>query len=343
MKALLYTKPFHLEYTDVPDPEVPAENVLVRVEACGVCGSDVHGYTGSTGRRIPPLIMGHEASGVVEECGLEVSNFQIGDRVCFDSTVYCNRCQSCLRGQYNRCRRRQVLGVATPESKRDGAFAQFVSIPWWIVSKLPDQIGFTQAALLEPVSIAVHATNRTPLSTNSRVLIIGAGTIGLFLAQAVRLKGVRQLIVSDINEHRLQTLQSLQIQDAVNPQTINLKELVLERTEQYGVDIAFDAVGLAETFQQALELTGSGGHVTLIGNIEKSVKLNLQDLISRELTLSGTYANAGEYQSCIDLVSSGQIQVDPLISEVLPLKEGQSAFERLHAAQENLIKIILKP
>ena len=259
MKALLYTQPFHFEYTDVPDPEVPAENILVRVEACGVCGSDVHGYTGSTGRRIPPLIMGHEASGIVEECGQAVSNFQTGDRVCFDSTVYCNRCQPCLQGQYNRCLQRQVLGVATSESKRDGAFAQFVSVPWWIVSKLPDHMGLTQAALLEPVSIAVHATNRTPLSTNSRVLIIGAGTIGLFLAQAVRLKNVRQLIVSDINEHRLQTIQSLQIPDAVNPETINLKEFVLERTEQTGVDIVFDAVGLEKTFQQALSLTRSGG------------------------------------------------------------------------------------
>lgn len=343
MKALLYTRPFHFEYTDVPDPEVPAENILVRVEACGVCGSDVHGYTGSTGRRIPPLIMGHEASGIIEECGQAVSNFQKGDRVCFDSTVYCNRCQPCLQGKFNRCRQRQVLGVATSESKRNGAFAQFVSVPWWIALKLPDHMGLIQAALLEPVSIAVHATNRTPLSTDSRVLIIGAGTIGLFLAQAVRLKGVSQLIVSDINEHRLQTIQSLQIPDVVNPETTNLKEFVLERTEQAGVDIAFDAVGLEKTFQQALSLTRSGGHITLIGNIEQAVELNLQDLISRELTLSGTYANAGEYQSCMDLVSSGQIQVDPLISEILPLKEGQSAFDRLHAAQENLIKIILKP
>ena len=343
MKALLYTKPFHFEYGDFPDPEIPPDHVLVRVQACGICGSDVHGYTGSTGRRIPPLIMGHEAAGIIEDFGKDVKGFRKGDRVCFDSTVYCNHCEACQQGHYNHCIHREVLGVSIPGSKRNGAFAEFVAVPWWIVLKLPDHLALTNAALLEPLSIAVHAANRAPLSAKSTVLIIGAGTIGLLLVQAVKLEAVSEVIVSDINEFRLETAQAFGAEKTVNPQKIDLKEFVLEETDQRGAHVVFEAVGLAETFQQALAATRTGGHVTLIGNLEKIVEINVQELISKELTLQGSYANGGEYRSCVDLAASGKIQVGPLISEILPLAEGQHAFDRLHRAEENLLKIILTP
>jgi L-iditol 2-dehydrogenase len=120
LKALIYTKPYTLEYVDFPDPLVGDDDVLVRVRACGICGSDVHGFTGKTGRRIPPLIMGHEAAGVVVALGNNVRDFKKGDRVCFDSTVYCNKCEACLTGLFNRCDKRQVLGVSVPSFKNPG-------------------------------------------------------------------------------------------------------------------------------------------------------------------------------------------------------------------------------
>ena len=150
MKALLYTEPYTLQYTDVPDPQMKDDEVLIRVKACGICGSDVQGYTGKTGRRLPPLIMGHEAAGVVEQIGTNVTGLAPGDRVCFDSTVYCNQCDACKQGLLNRCVKRQVLGVSIPEFKRHGALAEFVAVPHWIVSKLPEGMSFVQAALLEP-------------------------------------------------------------------------------------------------------------------------------------------------------------------------------------------------
>ena len=176
MKALLYTKPYCLEYSDFHDPMVGDDEVLISVKACGICGSDVHGFTGKTGRRIPPLIMGHEAAGIIEEVGKNVKDFEKGDRVCFDSTVYCNKCRPCRKGLYNRCDKRQVLGVSTPEFKRHGAFAEYVAVPWWIVWKIPENMSFTQAALLEPASIGTHAGNRAPISTNDTVVVIGAST-----------------------------------------------------------------------------------------------------------------------------------------------------------------------
>ena len=155
------------------------DDVLIRVKACGICGSDVQGFTGKTGRRIPPLIMGHEAAGIIENVGKNVKGFEKDDRVCFDSTVYCNKCQPCRKGFYNRCENRQVLGVSVPSFKRQGAFAEYVAVPWWIVSKIPDDLSFIHAAFLEPVSIAMHAVNRASISRSDNIVIIGAGTIGL--------------------------------------------------------------------------------------------------------------------------------------------------------------------
>jgi L-iditol 2-dehydrogenase len=343
LKALIYTKPYCFEYSDFPDPEMGDDEVLINVKACGICGSDVHGFTGKTGRRIPPLIMGHEAAGVVEETGENVKGFEKGDRVCFDSTVYCNKCQPCRKGLYNRCEKRQVLGVSTPEFKRHGAFAEYVAVPWWIVSKIPDNMSFTQAALLEPASIGTHAGNRAPISTNDTVAVIGAGTIGLFILQAARLRGAARVFVADINEFRLGLAKKLGADKTVNPLKLDLKETIFKETKNRGADVTFEAVGYAQTFLDGVSITKTGGHLVAVGNLERAAEFNLQELVARELTFTGSYASSGEFRDCIDLVASGKINVEPLISDVLPLKDGPGAFDRLLKAEENLLKIVLEP
>jgi len=343
MKALLYTKPYCLEYSDFPDPVVGDDEVLISVKACGICGSDVHGFTGKTGRRIPPLIMGHEAAGTVEEAGDNVKRFEKGNRVCFDSTVYCNKCHPCRMGLYNRCEKRQVLGVSTPEFKRHGAFAEYVAVPWWIVSKIPDDMSFIQSALLEPASIGTHAANRAPISTDDTVVVIGAGTIGLFILQAARLRGAAKIIVADINEFRLEVAGKLGADMVINPLKSDLRETIFKETKNRGADVAFEAVGYAQTFRDGVSLTKIGGYLVAVGNLEKTTEFNLQELVARELTFTGSYASSGEFRDCIDLVASGKINVEPLISDVLPLKDGPGAFERLLKAEENLLKIVLEP
>jgi len=343
LKALVYTKPYCFEYSDFPDPAVDDDDVLIHVKACGICGSDVHGYTGKTGRRIPPLIMGHEAAGIIEEVGKNVKDFERNDRVCFDSTVYCNKCEPCRKGWYNRCENRQVLGVSIPAFKRHGAFAEYVAVPWWIVSKIPDSMSFVHSALLEPVSIAMHAANRAPISANDTVVVIGAGTIGLFILQACKLKGAAKIIVSDINEFRLDIARKLGADEVVNPGKSALKKAILGETNDKGADVTFEAVGYAQTFQDAVSVTKLGGHLVAVGNLQKMAEFNLQQLVARELTFTGSYASSGEFRDCIELVASGKINVKPLISDVLPLEEGPRAFERLLKAQENLLKIVLEP
>jgi len=342
LKALLYTAPYTLEYTDWPEPQIGNDDILVRVKACGICGSDVAGHTGRTGRRLPPLIMGHEAAGVVERMGKDVTGFAPGDRICFDSTVYCNQCPACKRGQYNRCVKRQVLGVSVPEFKRHGAFAEFVAVPHWICAKLPEGMSFVQACLLEPASIGTHAANRPPISKGDTAAVLGAGTIGLFILQAARLRGAK-VIACDINDFRLDLAKKVGADACVNSAKANLNDEIQKRTDGRGADVTFEAVGFGETFRQAISITKTGGAIVAVGNLQKETEFNLQELVSRELAFIGSYASAGEFRTCIDLIASGKINVGPLVSEVLPLQEGPAAFKRLLEGKENLLKIVLEP
>ena len=181
MKALLLSEYSKLDVVDLPRPVAGPDEVVVQVAACGICGSDVHGYDGSSGRRIPPLVMGHEAAGVVAEVGADVTRFAVGDRVTFDSTVYCGACDYCLAGQINLCDNRQVVGVSTPDFRRAGAFAEFVTVPERIVYRLPDELSFAEAAMLEAVAVAIHAVVASDLKGGETALVIGAGKNGLLI------------------------------------------------------------------------------------------------------------------------------------------------------------------
>ena len=343
MKALLYTAPHTFEFTDVADPVPGEDEVLVRVRACGICGSDVHGATGRTGRRLPPLIMGHEAAGVVEATGDAVVGLKAGDRVAFDSTVYCNACEACRQGLFNRCARRQVLGVSTPAFKRHGAMAELVVVPHWVVAPLPGGMSFRQAALLEPASIGLHAANRARVEAGETAVVVGAGTIGLFAVQAARLRGASRVIVSDRSDFRLDVARRLRADVAVNPDRENLREVVLRETGGRGADVAFEAVGFASTVREAVSTVRMGGRVVLIGNLERQVELDLQDLVAREVTLVGSYASAGEFRECIGAIADGRIDTAPLVSDVAPLRDGARAFARLLGGGEDLLKIVLEP
>src|SRR5207253_8241651 len=197
MKALLLSKNKHLEMTDLPVPRAEPGEVLVRVAACGICGSDVHGYDGSSGRRIPPIVMGHEAAGRIAAAGAGVKAFREGDRVTFDSTIYCGACGPCRRGEVNLCDNRQVMGVSCSDYRRTGAFAEYVVVPSRIVYRLPDNLSFAEAAMLEAVAVAVHAVSLVQVSPNSTTLVLGAGMIGLLVVQALRVAGCSRVLVAD--------------------------------------------------------------------------------------------------------------------------------------------------
>src|SRR5262245_57593004 len=193
MKALVLKEYKKFSYEDVPSPEPKPGEVLVAVKACGICGSDVHGMDGSTGRRRPPIIMGHEAAGVISSVGNNVSGWIPGDRVTFDSTIYCGKCDYCRRGEINLCDQRRVLGVSCEDYRQHGAFAEFVAVPQRILYRVPEQLPFEHAAMVEPFSIALHAVHRSPPALNDTVVVVGAGMIGLALVQALGQAGCGKL------------------------------------------------------------------------------------------------------------------------------------------------------
>jgi len=342
MKALLLSQYRHLELTDLPVPEPRPDEVLIRVSACGICGSDVHGYDGSSGRRIPPIVMGHEAAGTIAALGQSASGLSEGDRVTFDSTVYCGDCPPCLRGDVNLCDRRQVLGVSCSDYRRAGAFAEFVVVPARIVHKLPENFAFEEAALLEAVAVALHAVSLVPVAPGSTALVVGAGTIGLLLQQALRVAGCSRVFVADVDPTRLKLSRELGATSTL-PAGIDLDQQILQLTNGDGVDIAVEAVGKTETVNTAINSVRKSGSVILVGNISPEVTLPLQKVVTRQIRLQGSCASAGEYPRAIELLSSGAIRVKPLITAVAPLAEGPQWFERLYAHEPNLMKVVLTP
>jgi L-iditol 2-dehydrogenase len=346
MKALLLSEYKHLALTDLPTPAPGAGEVLIQVAACGICGSDVHGYDGGSGRRIPPIVMGHEAAGVVAALGDGATSYRVGERVTFDSTVYCGGCEFCRRGEVNLCNHRQVVGVSCGEYRRAGAFAEYVTVPERILYRLPDKLSFSDAAMLEAASVAIHAVRVADVAGGETALVIGAGMIGLLILQAARASGCSRIFVADVDATRLELARSLGA-DAVIESAGDSRESLTSRIEELtggrGVDLVFEAVGRPETVASAIDCTRKGGTVALVGNISPEVSIPLQKVVTRQIRLQGSCASAGEYPQAMDWVAEGKIKVAPLITAVAPLAEGPSWFARLYAREPNLMKVVLDP
>jgi L-iditol 2-dehydrogenase len=343
MKALVLKAYNQFAYEDVPEPQPGPEEVVVAVKACGICGSDVHGMDGSTGRRRPPIIMGHEASGVIAGVGSRVIGWAAGDRVTFDSTIYCGQCTFCRRGMINLCDRRRVLGVSCEDYRQNGAFAELAAVPQHILYRLPDGLAFEHAALVEPFAIALHAVRRAPPALNDSVVVVGAGMIGLALVQALSRVGCGRLIVADIADDRLALAAKLGATHLINSMTVDALGAILRLTQGLGADLAFEAVGVAATVNLTLGCLRKGGAATLIGNVTPKTEFPLQSVVTRELTIYGSCASQGEYPACLDMLARGALQAAPLISATAPLAEGATWFDRLYRKEAGLLKVVLKP
>ncbi len=341
MKSLLLREYLQLELADFPQPQPAAGEVLIRVAACGICGSDVHGYDGASGRRIPPIVMGHEAAGTVTAVGAGVTRFKPGDRVTFDSTIYCGECFFCKRGEVNLCDNREVIGVSCGDYRRHGAFAEYIAVPERILYHLPESMSFPEAAMLEAISVALHAVHVSGDVKGHTALVIGAGMIGLLTMQAARSAGAARVFIADIDATRLDLARSLGVDEAFHLSGSDLTREILERTGGFGADLVLEAVGRNETIATAIDSVRKGGTVTLIGNITPVVEIHLQKVVSRQIRLQGSAASSGEYPEAIQLVANGKIQVKPLISVVAPLEEGPQWFKRLYAHEPNLMKVVL--
>jgi L-iditol 2-dehydrogenase len=343
MKALVLDEYNQLNYRDFPKPEIDADEVLVQVKACGICGSDVHGMDGSTGRRIPPLVMGHEASGVIAEVGENISNWKKGDRVTFDSTIYPLDDWYTRKGHYNLSDNRKVMGVSPGDYKKHGAFAEYVTVPAHILYRIPDNVTFEQAAMVEPVAVAAHAVNISKIKPGDSAVIVGAGMVGMFVVNMLKIAGANPIIALDLDENKLKLAKEFGATHALNSAENNVHQEIKKLTKGRGADFGFEVVGLSETVNLCINSLRKGGTAVLVGNLKPEITVPLQKVVTTELSLLGSCAINGEYELVLDLLASGKISVDKMISAVAPLSEGAYWFNRLYNKEPGLNKVLLTP
>ena len=343
MKALVLDNYMELNYRDFPNPQIEANEVLIRVKACGICGSDIHGMDGSTGRRKPPLVMGHEAAGVITEIGSAVSGWKVGDRVTFDSTIYPLDDWYTRSGHYNLSDNRKVLGVSPGDYKKHGALAEFVSVPAHILYKIPDNVSFEQAAMVEPVAVALHAVNISNIRIGQSAVVIGTGTIGLFVVNLLKIAGINPIIAIDLDEKKLELAKDFGATHTFISSDKDIIEKIQLLTENRKADVAFEVVGISETVNLCINSLRKGGTAVLVGNLMPEVTIPLQKIVTTELSLLGSCAINGEYETVLDLMSSGKVNVEKMISATAPLSEGAEWFNRLYNKEPGFNKVILIP
>lgn len=342
MKALVLEEYNKFVLKEVEKPQIQPDEVLVRIQACSICGSDVHGMDGSTGRRIPPVIMGHEAAGIIEQVGQNVEGWKEGDRVTFDSTLYCGECEFCKRGEVNLCDNRRVFGVSCGEYRFNGAFAEYAAVNQRILYKLPEEVSFLQAAMIEPLSIAVHAVRVSNIAQDQDVAVVGTGMIGLLLVQVLAAKGCRKLIAVDVDDDKLALAKRFGATHIVNSKGDAVKD-ILDITQGRGLDASFEAVGIEVTGNIAIKSLRKGGTAVLVGNLSAMESLPVQAIVTRQLSVLGSCASAGEYDECIQLIAEKKVDVEAFVSASAPLDEGAEWFKRLYAKEPGLMKVILLP
>ena len=343
MKALVLVEYNKLVFKDFPDPVAAENEVVVKVESVGICGSDVHGMDGSTGRRVPPLVMGHEAAGTIVSLGNSVKGWKEGDRVTFDSTIYKLDDWYTRKGFYNLSDNRMVLGVSPGDWKKHGAFAEYVAIPQHILYRIPDEVSFTQAAMVEPVAVAAHAVELTPLEWNDTAVVVGSGMIGLFVIQILKARGCGKVIAIDLADDKLELARKLGADMVLNPKIVDIKEKIFSLTGNRGADVAFEVVGVSETLAIAIDSVRKGATVTLVGNLSPHADIPLQKVVTQQIRLQGSCAICGEYPAVLDMIAKKKVNVDAILSAEAPLSEGAEWFNRLYNKEPGLIKVILKP
>lgn len=330
MQALNFTAINRLELQDVAPPVIErADDVIVRVRAAGVCGSDLHGYTGQTGRRHPPLVMGHEAAGEVVAVGDAVTRVKPGDRVAVYPLVY-------LPNPDTGRLERKLIGMNLP-----GAYAEYVKAPAGNLFPMPAALGYDAGSLTEPTAVAVHAVGITQIRPYDSVLVIGAGTIGLLTMQVLLLSGARQVVVSDVSDARLEVARRMGAVDVVNPSRTDFDAYVRSFTAGHGFDITFEAVGITPTVAQSVTAVKDGGKIVWIGNNQRTVEVDMQAIVTRELSVLGTYGmNERDFGRALQMLADGKIDVASLVTRRAALSEGPTLFDELLRDPETIKCVI---
>jgi L-iditol 2-dehydrogenase len=319
MRVSVLTAPQTIEIEDRPEPLPGPHEVVVRVSSVGVCGSDVHYYReGRIGPYVvdAPLVLGHEAAGEIVALGEGSTRHAVGDRVSIEPGVPDLSCPLCLAGKYNLCPNMRFF--ATPPI--DGAFAEYVAIHEAFAHPIPDTVSMDAAALLEPLSVGLWACRKAAVGPGARVLVNGAGPIGLVSVQSAIAFGATEVVVADVNQHRLDVAAGLGVTNTVNVAESPLEDVGLE------ADVLIECAGVPQATRSALYALGRGGRAVLVGSGSDDVPLPLMQVQSRELQISGLFRYANTWPTAIALVASGRVDLDRLVTGRFTLDETEAAL-----------------
>ncbi len=335
MKAAILYGPHDLRIVEKDMPAVTPDGVLIRVKAMGICGSDLHAYHGKLATVVYPRLIGHEVVGEVVETGSAVSKVKAGDHVVMDPVVSCGVCPACKAGRGNVCRDVKCMGVAA-----EGGCAEYIVLPQGNVEKIPADIPWNEAALMEPYTIGAQITARGEVAPGDTVLIMGAGPIGLVALQAAKRRRAK-VIITDVSEGRLELARKLDADVTVNPRKQDLAVAVSQFTDGCGVNVAVDAVGLPELFAQAVEYTAPTGRVVIIGFNPAPSQVPELPITRKELDIRGSRMHSGKFPEVIKWFAAREVKTTPLISHQFPFDKVNDAFKILESEPDKTCKIII--
>ena len=338
MKALVYKGPMKIVVEEAPKPDLPTGYVRVRVIRSGICGSDVHGYIGNTGRRDIGVIMGHELSGVVDAVADGVTNAALGQRVIVQPMIYCGRCAYCKDGMTQHCQNKTFLGVFS----RHGAFAEYVSVPSHLIFQLPDDISFEKGALVEPLAVSKCAVDKISSYKDKTVLVVGTGTIGLLAIAVLKARGAKMIIATDLSDYRLSAAKKMGAHAVFNPGSVDPIEAVREITGECGVDISIEAVGAEKPVETAISCLKPCGNCVWIGTVSPRIALNIQSVVTREITIYGSFIYSHrEFGNTLDMIKDMDADIEAIISRTLPLEEAPKIIAQLADGSDEMIKAMI--
>lgn len=338
MIAAVLHAPYTLAIEKIRKPIIGAGEVLIRIKATAICGTDIDIYTGRYTVNYP-LIMGHETSGEIIKVGTDVNRFQVGDRIAVNPSFYCGKCYLCFMGKRNLCSNGGLLGRET-----DGAYAEYMAVPEHLVFKIPVNVSYEEATLAQTLGTVLRSQKRITIMPGNSVAVLGQGPAGLLQTRFAKLSGANPLIVTSRSEWKLDLAKKFGADAAVNAEKEDPVARIKEATGGRGADIVIEAAGLQQTIKQSIEAVGPGGTILQFGiSTEPIEAFNFFHLYFKELLLVGSRATMGEeFEPSLKLISTGAVNVKPLISHEFPLKKINKGFELLEKSQGKALKVIIQ-
>lgn len=341
MKALVYHGPGKLEIEEWETPHPQKGEVRLKLQYTAICGSDLGAYKTASDRFRPPLILGHEASGIVDELGEGVDTLHLGQHVCCNPPIYCGTCWYCKNGHYNICPNRLSLGNSVGIDTCHGTFAEYICLPAYTLVPLPDEISLCHASMMEPLAVGYHAAGNGNFQPGETTAVIGAGPIGLLTILSLKARGAGKVICSDISPARLELAGQLGADVTVNAKEKDFVQVVKEQTDGLGADRTIICAGSPESFNQAIQATRSCGDVVLVGMIQTKLEFCPMDIFGRDINIISSYTFTDEIYQAVDMVAQGKIHLEPIISSIYSLEHGKDAFDALAKPGNQEVKVIV--